>query len=176
MRGGKLDVTIGESQAFGGTAKGSLGLASADGGVAVSLAHAIHRCRPRELPRPDVRRSQASRAAATWRSTSKDRGLGAGGDQHAQRRREPERPHGGALAGVNVEQWLRRLERRPLSGNGDFRSWTDAVRPVDAERSRSCRGSRLRGRHAPDGPAVRHRAGGQAPCRPANLTSKVSPR
>ena len=28
----------------------------------------------------------------------------------------------GALAGINVEQLLRRLEKRPLSGNGDFRS------------------------------------------------------
>src|SRR5262249_33133302 len=28
----------------------------------------------------------------------------------------------GALAGVNVEQLLRRLERRPLSGGGEFRS------------------------------------------------------
>ena len=30
--------------------------------------------------------------------------------------------HNGALVGLNVEQLLRRLERRPLSGNGDFRS------------------------------------------------------
>ena len=30
--------------------------------------------------------------------------------------------HGGALVGINVEQLLRRLERRPLSGAGDFRS------------------------------------------------------
>ena len=30
--------------------------------------------------------------------------------------------HSGALDGINVEQLLRRLERRPLSGNGDFRT------------------------------------------------------
>ncbi len=30
--------------------------------------------------------------------------------------------HNGALAGINLEQLLRRLERRPLSGNGDFRT------------------------------------------------------
>jgi len=36
MRDGKLDLTIGESQAFGGTAKGTLGIASAENGVAVS--------------------------------------------------------------------------------------------------------------------------------------------
>jgi AsmA protein len=28
----------------------------------------------------------------------------------------------GALTGINIEQLLRRLERRPLSGSGDFRS------------------------------------------------------
>ena len=28
----------------------------------------------------------------------------------------------GALSGINVEQLLRRLEKRPLSGNGDYRS------------------------------------------------------
>src|SRR6202023_302247 len=30
--------------------------------------------------------------------------------------------HDGAIAGFNVEQLLRRLERRPLSGGGNFRS------------------------------------------------------
>ena len=30
--------------------------------------------------------------------------------------------HDGALAGINVEQLLRRLERRPLSGGGNFRN------------------------------------------------------
>jgi AsmA protein len=30
--------------------------------------------------------------------------------------------HDGALSGFNIEQLLRRLERRPLSGTGDFRS------------------------------------------------------
>jgi len=36
MRNGKLDVTIGEAQAFGGIAKGSFALAAATGGVAAS--------------------------------------------------------------------------------------------------------------------------------------------
>ena len=33
LRGGKLDVTIGESQAFGGVIKGSLGLAKSEQGA-----------------------------------------------------------------------------------------------------------------------------------------------
>ena len=36
MHDGKLDLTIGEAQAFGGVAKGTLGLATADNGVAVN--------------------------------------------------------------------------------------------------------------------------------------------
>ena len=36
MRDGKLDITIGESQAFGGVVKGAVGLASANGGVEVT--------------------------------------------------------------------------------------------------------------------------------------------
>ena len=36
MRQGKLNITVGESQAFGGVAKGTLELASVDGGVAVT--------------------------------------------------------------------------------------------------------------------------------------------
>ena len=41
MRGGKLDPAIGEAQAFGGTAKGSLGLVSTDGNAAASCADPI---------------------------------------------------------------------------------------------------------------------------------------
>src|SRR5262249_60188715 len=36
MRDGKIKITVGESQAFGGVAKGTLGLANAQGGVAVT--------------------------------------------------------------------------------------------------------------------------------------------
>ena len=34
--------------------------------------------------------------------------------------------HDGALVGINVEQLLQRLEKRPLSGNGDFRTGSTA--------------------------------------------------
>jgi AsmA protein len=37
----------------------------------------------------------------------------------------------GALAGFNVEQLLRRLERRPLSGTGDFRNGRTPFRTID---------------------------------------------
>jgi AsmA protein len=121
LRSGKLDVTIGESEAFGGTAKGSIGLASANGGVAVTSRVAftdvdleaclaqvfgIRRLEGRGNVTLNIEGSGSSVLAVT-NTLSGTANLNA---------------HNGALAGINVEQLLRRLERRPLSGNGDFRT------------------------------------------------------
>jgi AsmA protein len=121
MRNGKLDVTIGESQAFGGIAKGSLGLASANSGVAVtshvqfvdvdlenclSQVFGLRKLEGRGSLALNIEGSGSSVLAVT-NTLSGTASLTA---------------HDGALAGINVEQLLRRLERRPLSGNGDFRS------------------------------------------------------
>jgi AsmA protein len=121
LRGGKLDVTIGESEAFGGTAKGSIGLASADNGVAVATRVAfvdvdleaclgqvfgLRRLEGRGNVALNIEGSGSSVLAVT-NTLNGTASLNA---------------YNGALAGINVEQLLRRLERRPLSGNGDFRS------------------------------------------------------
>jgi len=121
LRGGKLDVTIGESEAFGGTAKGTVGLASANEGVAVTTRVAfidvdleaclgqvfgIRRLEGRGNVTVNIEGSGSSVLAVT-NTLSGTASLNA---------------HSGALAGINVEQLLRRLERRPLSGNGDFRT------------------------------------------------------
>ena len=69
LRGGKLAMAIGESQAFGGILKGSMALASSDAGADfksqlqftdVDLESALARSCT----------SAGSRAAATWRSSS----------------------------------------------------------------------------------------------------------
>lgn len=121
MRAGRLNVTIGESQSFGGMALGSLGLGSADGGVAVSshvqfidvdLANCLgqlfglHKLEGRGTLALDVEGAGTS----VWALT------------HTLTGTASVDAHGGALTGINVEQLLRRLEKRPLSGNGDFRS------------------------------------------------------
>jgi AsmA protein len=123
MRGGKLDFTIGESQAFGGVAKGTLGLASADGGGGVEVTSnmqfvdvdldnclgqlfGLHKLAGRGNLALNIDGAGSSVLALT--ST-----LNGTASVNA---------HGGALTGIDVEQLLRRLERRPLSGNGDFRS------------------------------------------------------
>jgi len=121
MRNGKLDITIGESQAFGGVAKGSLSLASAVSGVAVTSQlqftevdlqkclgqiFGIRKLDGRGNLALNIQGSGSSVLAVT-NTLAGDASLTA---------------HDGALVGINVEQLLRRLERRPLSGNGDFRS------------------------------------------------------
>jgi len=121
MREGKLNITVGESQAFGGVAKGTLGLASAEGGVAVTThmqfadvdldnclgqVFGLHRVEGRGTLTINLDGAGDSVLAVTHRLNGSAT-LNAGA---------------GALTGINIEQLLRRLERRPLSGSGDFRS------------------------------------------------------
>ncbi len=121
MHDGKLDFTIGESQAFRGVAKGSLGLAKAGDGVVITSrmqfidvdlenclgqVFGLHRLEGRGNMTINLDGSGDSVMAVTH-------GLNGTATLNAR---------GGALTGINVEQLLRRLERRPLSGNGDFRS------------------------------------------------------
>jgi AsmA protein len=160
MRGGKLDLAIGEAQAFGGTAKGSLGLVSTDGNAAVSsrmqfidvdLASClgqmfgVHKLEGRGNLALNLDGSGASVLALTSTLSGSAR-LTA---------------HGGALAGVNVEQWLRRLERRPLSGNGDFRSGRTPFDQLTLNLKIVQGVVSVDDMHV-DGPAVRIAAGGQA--------------
>jgi AsmA protein len=123
MRDGKLDLTIGESQAFGGVAKGSLGLASAGTGTGaavtshmqfldvdladcLSQVFGLHKLEGRGNLAVNLDGSGDSILAVT----------------HALHGTATLNAQSGALDGINVEQLLRRLERRPLSGNGDFRA------------------------------------------------------
>jgi len=121
MRNGKLDVAIGESQAFGGIAKGSVGLASAAGGVAVTShvqfvdvdlesclgqIFGVRKLEGRGNMALNIEGSGSSVLAVT----------------NTLRGTANLTAYSGSIAGINVEQLLRRLERRPLSGNGDFRT------------------------------------------------------
>jgi AsmA protein len=160
MRGGKLDLAIGEAQVFGGTAKGSVGLVSADGTAAVSsrmqfidvdLAaclgqlFGVHKLEGRGNLALNLDGSGAS-VLAVASTLDGSASLTA---------------HGGALAGVNVEQWLRRLERRPLSGNGDFRSGRTPFDELTLNLKVVQGVVSVDDMHV-DGPAVRIAAGGQA--------------
>ncbi len=121
MRNGKLDIAIGESQAFGGIAKGSLGLASAADGVAVK-SHVqfvdvdVESCLSQIF---GVHKLEGHGNMALNIEGSGSSVLGVTSTLHGTANLTA---HNGAIAGINVEQLLRRLERRPLSGNGDFRT------------------------------------------------------
>ncbi len=133
MRDGKLNVTIGESQAFGGIATGSFGLGTANAGVEVTshvqfadvdLAaclgqiFGVHKLEGHGTLTLDVDGSGNS----VWALT------------HTLNGTASLNAHDGALAGINVEQLLRRLEKRPLSGNGDFRTGRTPFDQLVAER------------------------------------------
>jgi AsmA protein len=121
LRGGHLVVTIGEAQAYGGVIKGSLSLANFNAGVDVKS----------QLQFTDVdlesclgqlfglHRLEGKGNIAFAVEGSGDSVLGVTRSLNGTASLIGEK---GAIAGLNVEQLLRRLERRPLSGGGEFRT------------------------------------------------------
>jgi AsmA protein len=120
IRGGGLTLTIGEAQIYSGIVKGSVGVARTDGRADVKAQLQLNDVDLEACMADlfDIRRltgrgnlsialdaqgSSAYGLAQTLGGTISVTGLN------------------GALSGFNVEQLLRRLERRPLSGTGDFR-------------------------------------------------------
>jgi AsmA protein len=114
-------VTIGEAQAYGGVIKGSLALANFEHGVDLKS----------QLQFTDVdletclgqlfglRRLEGKGNIALVVEGAGDSVLGVTETLNGTATLTGAN---GALAGLNVEQLLRRLERRPLSGGGEFRS------------------------------------------------------
>jgi AsmA protein len=132
LRGGKLLVTVGESQAFGGVLKGSLSLAASDAGAEFkSQLHFadvdLEKCLGDmfQFRRIDGRGDIAVDLHANGNSVLALTRTLNGTVNLAGRQ--------GALVGWNVEQLLRRLERRPLSGTGDFRNGRTPFEKLTAE-------------------------------------------
>jgi AsmA protein len=121
MRSGKLVVTVGESQSFNGLITGTIALAKTDTGTDfktrmqftdIDLEKAMA-----ELFR--IRRVEgAGNVSLEMESSGRSvQELARNLDGSAQISAKD-----GALTGMNVEQLLRRLAMRPLSGGGDFRT------------------------------------------------------
>jgi AsmA protein len=121
LRGGHLVVTIGEAQAYGGVIKGSLAFAEFDQGVEVKSQLQftdvdLETCLGQlfGLRRLEGKGSMSLNVEGTGNSVlAVTRTLSGTATLTGTN---------GALAGLNVEQLLRRLERRPLSGGGEFRT------------------------------------------------------
>jgi AsmA protein len=160
MRNGKLDLTVGEAQAFGGTVRGTLGFNVAESGIGVashmqftdvdlneclSQLFGVRKLAGRGNIAMNVDGSGMSVMGVT-------RGLNGTASLNAR---------SGAIAGINVEQLLRRLQRRPLSGSGDFRSgstpFDDLVVNLKIEQGNVL----VEDLHV-DGPSVKLAVGGQA--------------
>ncbi len=121
LQGGRLTLTVGESLAFGGVLKGAVGVARTANGAELKselqFANVDVESSFTELfgiRRLEGKGSLALALSATGESMmTLTRNLNGSVSLAAEK---------GAMNGLNVEQLLRRLERRPLSGGGDFRS------------------------------------------------------
>jgi AsmA protein len=123
LRGGALALSVGEAQMCGGIAKGSFGLARAESGADVKAQFQftdvdLSACGS-ELFGINKLSGRGNLNVSLVASGSSPFGLA-----QSLNGTGTLTGHDGALAGINVEQLLRRLERRPLSGAGSFRGGT----------------------------------------------------
>ena len=121
MRGGALALSVGEAQMYGGIAKGSFGIARSDAVADVKAQFQftdvdLQACAS-ELFGINKLSGRGNLNVSLVASGSSPFGLAQSLDGTATLT-----GHDGAIAGFNVEQLLKRLERRPLSGGGNFRS------------------------------------------------------
>jgi AsmA protein len=120
LRGGALALSVGEAQMYGGIARGSFGVARSD---AVADVKAQFQFIDVDLQQLAIELFGVTRLSGRGNlnvslvaSGSSPFGLASSLDGTATLT-----GHDGAIAGVNAEQLLKRLERRPLSGGGNFR-------------------------------------------------------
>jgi AsmA protein len=174
LRGGNLMVTVGESQAFGGVIKGSFGLAKAQNGAElktqmqftdVDLEHCLGEVF-------GLRRLEGKGNLTLALDGAGESVLGLTRSLNGTANLTA---HQGALTGLNVEQLLRRLERRPLSGGTETRSGRTPFDKLTialkiAQGTANVEDVRI------DGPAVRLALGGSSsiPARELDLKGTAS--
>jgi AsmA protein len=121
LRGGRFTVAVGESQAFGGVVKGTFGLAKSPAGADFKA----------QLQFANVDLDQCLGDMFGIRRLEGKGNLGFAIDSSGSSVYELTKAlngtaeltsRKGAIAGFNVEQLLRRIERRPLSGGSEFRT------------------------------------------------------
>src|SRR4030088_3183853 len=123
LRGGALALSVGEAQMYGGVAKGSFGIARSDAVADVKAQFSftdvdLQSCAS-ELFGVSKLSGRGNLNVSLVASGASPFGLAQSLDGTATLT-----GHDGAIAGFNVEQLLKRLERRPLSGSGNFRQGT----------------------------------------------------
>jgi AsmA protein len=121
LRGGALALSVGEAQVYGGIARGSFGVARSDAVADVKAQFQftdvdLQACAS-ELFGITKLSGRGNINVSLVASGASPFGLASSLDGTATLT-----GHDGAISGFNVEQLLKRLERRPLSGTGNFRS------------------------------------------------------
>lgn len=174
LRNGRMTVTIGESQAFGGVLTGTVALAKLESGVdlkaqlqfadvdldaCLSELFGIRRLEGKGNLTFSIEGSGTSVLALT-RTLNGQARLSA---------------RQGALAGLNVEQLLRRLDQRPLSGGVEFRSGRTPFEKLNAA-LRITQGTATVDDVYLEGPAIKLALGGSAsiPARDLDLRGIAS--
>ena len=121
LRGGALALSVGEAQMYGGIARGSFGIARSDAIADVKAQFQFIdvdlQLLASELFGVNKLTGRGNLNVSLVASGSSPFGLASSLDGTATLT-----GHDGAIAGFNAEQLLKRLERRPLSGGGNFRS------------------------------------------------------
>ena len=174
LRNGQMAVTIGESQAFGGVLRGSIGLAKSDTGADVKSQLQfndidLENCLGELF---GIRRLQGKGSLAFALEATGDSVLALtktlGGTARLTARQ-------GALTGFNIEELLKRLERRPLQGGGGFRTGRTPFEQLTVNLKFAEGTARIEDVHL-DGAAVRLALAGSAsiPARDLDLTGTAS--
>ena len=121
LRNGVLALSVGEAQMYGGIVRGSFGIARADTMADVKAELQFNdvdlQACAGELFGVSSLSGRGNLNVSLTASGSSPFGLAQSLDGSATLS-----GHEGAISGFNVEQLLKRLERRPLSGSGNFRS------------------------------------------------------
>ena len=165
LRGGTLALSVGEAQMYGGIAKGSFGIGRSDAVADVRAQFQftdvdLQACAS-ELFGINKLSGRGNLNVSLVASGASPFGLAQSLDGTATLIGRD-----GAISGFNVEQLLKRLERRPLSGGGNFRIGLDALRQSHrfGEIQRRHRHRRRHPRRRPGHPAHadRHRIGAVA--------------
>jgi AsmA protein len=121
LRGGALALSVGEAQMYGGIARGSFGVARSDAVADVKAQFQFTEVDLAQLASElfgvNKLSGRGNLSVSLVASGSSPFGLASSLDGTATLT-----GHDGAISGFNAEQLLKRLERRPLSGGGNFRS------------------------------------------------------
>lgn len=121
LRNGTLALSIGEAQVFGGIVRGSLSVIRIDDGANVKAQFGFTDV-DLETAATELFDIRALRGRGDLNLTLEAQGPSAFALTQTLDGNATLTGRNGALSGFNIEQLLRRLERRPLSGTGSFRS------------------------------------------------------